>query len=124
MIMGKIRTNWNRNLVRYGERTARVGMLYHSVLDSLDCSAGFNGRKVIDWVGVSCSLRFLYLDTHPTGAEHETAPMRLFPTYFENSTDNTMWMGFHNIYMSQGSRCTIGVARIEAFDWQALIISI
>lgn len=120
--MGKVRTNWNRNLIRYGERTGRVGMMYGSVKDSIDCSAGYNARKVADWIGVSCSIRFLYIDGSPTADEHHTCPMRYFPTYVE-STD--MYAGFNMIYISQGSRVTAAnLAQIMVFDWQAIVVSL
>lgn len=121
MIMGKIRTNWNRNLVRYGERTGRIGMMYGSTEDSLDCSAGVNLRKVADWVGVDCSIRFLHLQPNATAVHHLSSPIALMPTYLQ-STDT--YAGFNLIYISQGTVVTVAVAKMEVFDWQAIVVSL
>jgi hypothetical protein len=96
-------------------------MMYGSFEDSLDCSAGYNARKVADWVGVSCSIKFIYLTPNQTVDAHMTGGLQMFPTYVE-STD--MYAGFQMIYLSNASRATVHVALTAVFDWQAIVMSL
>lgn len=123
--MGLIRTNWDRNLMRAFEKTAVIYQMYGSVQDTFDTSAGFNGRKMIDWLGFSCSARFIHYGIHPTVDQGESSPFYMQPTIFANSTAGTIFIGFELCYFTAATGMTAYAEALTMhFDWQMIVMSV
>jgi hypothetical protein len=69
--------------------------------------------------------RMLYAKVHPTDGEMETAPFFMLPTIFENSTANTIFMGFEMMYLTDATAMTVYAEGLTMhFDWQMIVISV
>lgn len=121
---GMIRTNWKRQLVRYGEKTAVVGQIYGSMLDLLKVSAGANnGQEIADWLGFHASARFIRLEMHPTGlASAGSGPINFIPTYYVSTNPCA---GFMLVGLSEASCATDVIAWDKLqFDWEMIVVSV
>lgn len=121
---GLIRTNWKRQLARYGEKTGVVGQHYGSMRDSLNISAGaVNVKKMADWIGLNCSARFIHLNMHANGITSAPTGAIVWHITYYNSTD--IYAGFHPGGMSDGSIMTQNIAWANfVFDWEMVIVSV
>jgi hypothetical protein len=92
--------------------------------DSFQLSAAaVNVRKVSEWIGISCSARFIHLHMHPSAIESAaTGPIVWHITYYV-STNN--YAGFQTGALSEGSIMTDVCAWNKfVFDWEMVIVSV